>query len=89
MLAIRTLLLIDNNPTHAQFFRESLLGADDGPFEGEIVTTLSQGLERLRKQGIWATFAHLSPPDSQGLETFTELLQAAPGVPILVPCAAE
>jgi diguanylate cyclase (GGDEF)-like protein/PAS domain S-box-containing protein len=85
----RTLLLIDNNPAHAKVFREALLGANDGPFEGEFVTTLSQGLERLHKKGLWAIFANLSLPDSQGLDTFDKLLHAAPGVPELVMCGAE
>src|ERR1700693_3161029 len=85
----RTLLLIDNNPAHAEVFREALLSANDGPFEGEFVTTLSQGLERLHKKGIWAIFANLFLPDSQGLDTFDKLLQAAPGVPALVLCGAE
>src|ERR1700722_2673197 len=89
MIDKRILLLIGNSPTHAEFFREALLGADDGPFEGEFVTTLSQGLERLHKAGIWAIFANLSLPDSQGLDTFAKLLQAAPGVPMLVLCGAE
>ncbi len=89
MIDKRILLLIDNNLIHAQFFREALLAADDGPFEGEIATTLSQGLERLHKKGIWAIFANLSLPDSQGLDTLDRLLQAAPGVPTLVLCCAE
>jgi diguanylate cyclase (GGDEF)-like protein/PAS domain S-box-containing protein len=89
MIDKRILLLIDDNPTHAEFFRKALLGADDGPFDGELVTTLSQGLERLDKKGIWAIFASLSLPDSKGLDTFSKLTQAAPGVPTLVLCGTE
>ena len=89
MIDMRTLLLIDDNPAHAEFFREALLCADDGPFEGAYVTTLSQGLERLQKKGIWAIVANLSLPDSQGLDTLAKLLQAAPGAPTLVLCGAE
>ena len=89
MIDIRTLLLMDNNPAHVEFFREALLTADNGPFEGEFVTTLSQAVERLHKKGIWAIFANLSLPDSQGLDTFTNLLQAAPGVPTLIMCGGE
>jgi diguanylate cyclase (GGDEF)-like protein/PAS domain S-box-containing protein len=85
----RTLLLIDNDPAHVEIFREALLTANEGPFEGEFVTTLSRGLERLHENGIWAIFASLSLPDSQGLDTFDKLLQAAPGVPTLVLCGAE
>src|ERR1700680_3293749 len=84
MTDIPTLLLIDKNPAHAEAFREALLNAKDGPFHGEWVQTLSQSVERLREKTIWAVFASLSPPESQGLDTIDKLLQVAPGVPILV-----
>jgi len=84
MTDLRTLLLIDKNPAHAEAFRESLLKANDGPFESEWLQTLSKSMERLREKTIWAIFANLSLPDSHGLDTIDKLLQAAPGVPILV-----
>ena len=89
MADIRNLLLIDENHAHAEAFREALLNAKDGPFQCEWVQTLSQGVERLREKTIWAIFASLSLPDSQGLDTIDKLLQAAPGVPILVMGAAQ
>ena len=89
MSDIRSLLLIDNDPAHAEVFRAALLAANDGPFQAEWVRTLSQGVERLREKGIWAIFANLSLPDSQGLDTFDKLLQAAPGVPTLVLAGVE
>src|SRR6202158_4026634 len=84
MADIRNLLLIDENPAHAEAFREALLNAKDGPFHCEWVQTLSQGVERPREKQLWAAFASLSLPDSQGLDTIDKLLQVAPGVPILV-----
>jgi diguanylate cyclase (GGDEF)-like protein/PAS domain S-box-containing protein len=89
MTDTRNLLLIDENPVHAEAFREALLNAKDGPFLGEWVQTLAQSVERLREKTIWAIFASLSLPDSQGLDTIEKLLQAAPGVPILVMGGAE
>jgi len=86
---IRSLLLIDDNPAHAEAFQEALLNAKDGPFHGEWVQTLCQSVERLREKTVWAIFASLSLPDSQGLDTIDRLLQAAPGVPILVMGRAE
>src|SRR5678815_906298 len=53
-------------------------------FHGECVRTFAEGVERLRKEVIWAIFVALSLPDSRGLDTFDKLLQAAPGVPTLV-----
>jgi diguanylate cyclase (GGDEF)-like protein/PAS domain S-box-containing protein len=85
----RVLLLIDNNSAHVKDFREALLTAGDGPFDGEHATTLAQGFERLSKQGIWAVFANLSLPDSQGLDTFVKLWDTAPGVPMLILAGAE
>src|ERR1700691_285127 len=84
MTDTRNILLIDDNPAHAEAFREALLNAKDGPFQGEWLQTLSQGVERLREGKIWAIFASLSLPDSEGLDTIDKLLQVAPGVPILV-----
>src|SRR6266436_5918924 len=84
MTDLRTLLLIDKNPAHAEAFRESVLKANDGPFESEWLQTFSKSMERLREKTIWAIFANLSLPDSHGLDTIDELLQAAPSVPILV-----
>jgi diguanylate cyclase (GGDEF)-like protein/PAS domain S-box-containing protein len=89
MTVTRNLLLIDENSAHAEAFREALLNAKDGPFHREWVQTLAQGVERLREKTIWAIFANLSLPDSQGLDTIDRLLQAAPGVPILVMGGAE
>jgi diguanylate cyclase (GGDEF)-like protein/PAS domain S-box-containing protein len=89
MPQIRSLLLIDESPAHAAAFQEALLGARDGPFHGEWVQTLSESVERLRQKTIWAIFASLSLPDSQGLDTIDKLLKVAPGVPILVMGGAE
>jgi diguanylate cyclase (GGDEF)-like protein/PAS domain S-box-containing protein len=89
MADLRSVLLIDNDPGHAEAFREALLIAKDGPFQSECAKTLSQGVERLRQKGIWAIFANLSLPDSQGLDTFRKLQQAAPDVPTLILSGIE
>jgi PAS domain S-box-containing protein len=85
----RTLLLIDNNPAHVSFFREALVNTRQGQFEGEFATTLCEGLERLQEKEVWAIFANLSLPDSQGLNTFGKLQKAAPNVPALILGNAE
>src|ERR1700688_4830882 len=84
MTDIRNLLLIDENPVHAEAFREALRNAKDGPFHFDWVHTRAKSLARLREKTIGAIFASLSLPDSQGLDTIDKLLQVAPGVPILV-----
>jgi len=85
----RTVLLIDNNPAHAEALREALLAAKEGPFRGKFVTTLAEGLGCLHTQDIWSIFANLSLPDSQGLDTFVKLRDAVPGVPTLILVGAE
>src|SRR5580704_7358394 len=94
MAQIRNLLLIDKNPAHAELLRAALPNTpniNEGPFYVEWVQTLSQAVERLREKEktVWAIFANTSLPDSQGLDTIYQLLQAAPGVPILVLAGAE
>ena len=49
----------------------------------------SDGLKRLRKEGIDAVLLDLFLPDSQGIETFEALFEAAPLVPILVLANGE
>jgi DNA-binding NarL/FixJ family response regulator len=85
----RIVLLIDNNPVHAEVLREALLAAKEGPFQGEFVTTLAEGLECLHKQDIWAIFANSSLPDSHGLDSFDKLREAAPSVPALILAGAD
>jgi diguanylate cyclase (GGDEF)-like protein/PAS domain S-box-containing protein len=84
MTEIRTLLLIDDDSHHADVFLDALLNAIDGPFKGEWVTTLTEGIVRLKKREIWAVFVNLSLPDSQGLATLDKLLLAVPSVPTLI-----
>ncbi len=81
---MRTLLLIDSNPSHADVFREALRSAGNGPFKCAWVRTLAEGIARLKKGKIWAAFVSLSLPDSQGIETFDRLSAEAPAVPTLV-----
>ena len=80
----RRLLLIDDALAHAKVFRQALVNADDGPFEGEWIRTLAEGVERLANKDIWAIFVNLYLPDSEGLNTFDKVHQAAPSVPTLV-----
>jgi hypothetical protein len=64
MTEIRTLLLIDDDSHHSDVFIDALPNAIDGPYKGEWVTTLTEGIERLKKREIWAAFVNLSLPDS-------------------------
>jgi diguanylate cyclase (GGDEF)-like protein/PAS domain S-box-containing protein len=78
------LLLIEGDPADAKVIQAALADARYGPFDVESVRQLSDGYERLGKEGIGAVLVDLFLPDSQGIETFDRLMLAAPHVPILV-----
>jgi CheY-like chemotaxis protein len=71
----RNVLLIDDNASHAEAFREALIGANDEPSTGDWVRTLAEGSERLQQQKIWAIFLNLHINGRQGLSAFDELLK--------------
>src|ERR1700730_6275032 len=58
-------------------------------FHVEWVTELSRGIERVRDGGVGAAVLDLDLPGNQNVETFDELFQAAPGVPILILSEAD
>src|SRR5712664_606960 len=78
------ILLIQHDPEGAKSICGAVSSASGGSFEVEWVRKLSEGLERLIKNGIDAILLELSLPDSSGLETFDKLYAAAADVPILI-----
>jgi diguanylate cyclase (GGDEF)-like protein/PAS domain S-box-containing protein len=78
------LLLIDDDPCHAKAFEEALIALGDIPSNFEWVRTLSSGLERLARKGVWAIFLNLFLPDSQGIETIDRLLAVSSAASIVV-----
>ena len=77
-------LVITNDHSDAGAIRESLDGVGARPFPVEWVSTLSEGLDRLKRLSIEAVILDLSLPDSRGIETFDKVSMGAPGIPILV-----
>jgi diguanylate cyclase (GGDEF)-like protein/PAS domain S-box-containing protein len=65
------------------------LGSATERFRVEWVSELSSGIERLRHGGIGAAVLDLSLPDSRGIETSDKLVQAAPGLPVLLLIEAD
>jgi diguanylate cyclase (GGDEF)-like protein/PAS domain S-box-containing protein len=80
----RSVLLIDDNPSHAKALEETLIGTGDGPSNFEWSRTLSDGLEKLAHKGVWAIFLNLFLPDSQGLPTLDRLRPVTLTAPIVV-----
>ncbi len=77
-------LLIEDNPGDAQLIQIMLADAGSDFFELEAVERLEEGLARVRRGGFGVVLLDLSLPDSQGLETFTQLHAGAPQIPIIV-----
>src|SRR5581483_10206435 len=83
-------LLIEDNPADVGLIREALDEAElsltlDAPqVTLEHVARLADGLARLRDSDVDIVLLDLSLPDSQGLETFVRVEEAAPGTPTIV-----
>jgi sigma-B regulation protein RsbU (phosphoserine phosphatase) len=76
-------LLVEDNPGDARLFQEML--AEAGPsFSMEHVRKASEAAQRLSQGHVDIVMSDLSLPDSQGMETFTALHNAAPNVPLIV-----
>jgi len=82
-------LLIEADADEARRISDELGSAMDERFPVERVTELSSAIERLRKGGVAAIVLDLALPDSQGIETFDKIFQAAPLAPILILCGAD
>lgn len=88
------ILLIQADPTQAKAIQTALVGSPDGPFHVDWVPTHAAGLKRLGQQAtqqpriganaIAAVLVDLFLPDSEGIETFDRLFDAAPHIPILI-----
>ncbi|MCW5979978.1 MAG: response regulator [Bryobacteraceae bacterium] len=84
-----TALLIEDNPGDAILIREMLLELPASPFTVQWADTLAKGLARARAGQIDIVLLDLGLPDSQGLDTFLRLHQAAPHAPIIVLSGRE
>jgi diguanylate cyclase (GGDEF)-like protein/PAS domain S-box-containing protein len=89
----QSVLLIDGKLSDRTAILDALIDPHGTPFTLERVGLLSEGLERLSRDGTKQTIAadriaaiivDLVLPDSDGIEAVERLLQAAPHIPILV-----
>jgi hypothetical protein len=79
-----TVLLVEDNPDHAELAIHALRKAQEAAFQVEHVDQLSAALARLALGGIDVALIDLSLPDSSGMDTFLAIRAAAPHVPIVV-----
>jgi putative nucleotidyltransferase with HDIG domain len=76
-------LLVEDNPGDARLIEEMLADVDR---DVELVhcTTLASAIDRLAANSIEVVVLDLSLPDSQGIDTFARLQEAAPQVAVIV-----
>lgn len=77
-------LLVEDNPGDARLVEEMLSDAGQHSVNLEHADKLSGGLKRLNKNSIDVILLDLKLPDSEGLDTFTEMHARAPELPIIV-----
>jgi PAS domain S-box-containing protein len=82
-------LLIEDDASLATMMSEMLAQAPGAVITVEAHRQLAEGLERLSAGGIDLVLLDLSLPDSAGLDTFLNLFNRAPEVPIVVLTALE
>ncbi len=77
-------LIVEDNPGDIDLIRGALAGTGPVQFEVESVPRLALAIERLAQDATDLVITDLGLPDSQGLETFRTLRQAAPRLAIIV-----
>lgn len=82
-------LLVEDNVAYSDVLRETLAGVASAQFDLAQCDRLGAALQRLREEHFHAVLLDLNLPDSQGLETFTQIREAAPAVPIIILTSIE
>ncbi|HVS54585.1 MAG TPA: response regulator [Opitutaceae bacterium] len=77
-------LLVEDNPTDALLVREDLTHRPRGNFTVTHVEQLGAALSRLATMRFDVVLSDLGLPDSDGLDTFEKLRDAAPRTPIII-----
>ena len=79
-----TVLLIEDIAADAELIQAALAGKGDSSFRIEWVVSLTDALERLRRENVEVILLDLALSDGQGIVAFDQLIQAAPNALILV-----
>lgn len=78
------ILLIEDSVLQALVIKKELAQSDGVVYAVECRRSLAEGLERVTQGGVDVVLLDLNLPDSQGLETFTEISARAPAVPVVI-----
>ncbi len=83
------LLLIEDNPADVRLVREALGDTSTAQVFVEHRANLEAGLRRIAERGIDCVLLDLTLADSQGLDTFRAVHEAAPNLPIVILSSCE
>ena len=78
------ILLIEDDPEAARLVKRTLSKVEGTPCEVVHVGCLKDGMERIAKGGIDLALVDLSLPDSPRTDTFKEIHQTSPDIPVIV-----
>jgi signal transduction histidine kinase len=78
------ILLIEDDSGDALLVREALANGNQPAYRLDHAHTLAKGLDRIHQGGADVVLLDLSLPDSRGLDTLSRVLEAAPGMPVIV-----
>ncbi len=81
---IISILLVEDNPEHVEFLRQLLAAPELAHFHLETTGSLAEAVARLKDGGIDLILLDLTLPDSDGLETFIRVYEAAPHTALVV-----
>ena len=81
---ILPVLLVEDNPEHVAFLRQLLATPELSHFHLETVGSLAEALDWLRTGSIELILLDLTLPDSDGIETFIRVFEAAPQTALVV-----
>ncbi len=77
-------LLVEDDPDDVFLLRKTLDDVARDKFDLQVATRLSEALPRAQGEHVDVILLDLSLPDSQGLETFVEVHEHLPEVPVVV-----
>lgn len=79
------LLVVDDNPADADFVKEILYEQVTPSFQVLAVDRLSVAIQLLEQEAAFdAVLLDLGLPDSQGMDTYTQLSMRVPSIPIII-----
>jgi diguanylate cyclase (GGDEF)-like protein/PAS domain S-box-containing protein len=85
----KCVLLIACDPADTRLVVKASTRVCEESLDIEGVSTLSSGVERIRKGGVLAVILDLEKPDQHGIATFEKLFAAAPDIPMLLLSGTE